>query len=294
MRKLYSTVFFFALVAVGAVFMADTVFSAQPPPTFKQLQEQQDQELGLGKRLNERKKKARVWPKASELPPINMVYVKGGCFQMGDWEGEGDDDERPVHKVCLSDYYIQDSEVSQELFQKVMGIVPSMIYDKEMKRDPKDPVTYVSWYVVKMFIDDLNKITGGFYRLPTEAEWEYAARSRGKDEKWSGTNNEADLDEYAYFEDNSDTKLNHVKSKKPNSLGLYGMSGNVWEWCEDYFDFDYYQTGPKTDPYGPDFSLYRVVRGGSLADPPYKLRTTYRYGLYPSSRYLHVGFRLAE
>lgn len=299
MRKLSLTIFFFLLIGLPLFALTGQAFSADEPqvtdktaPPKPGAAEEED-ELGLGEKLPEEKEKKRI-VKPEDLPPFKMVYVKGGCFEMGDWEGEGDDDEVPVHEVCVSDYYMQETEVTQGLFEAVMGFVPSMLYDREMPRDPKDPVTYISWHVVNEFIRELNKITGGFYRLPTEAEWEYAARSGGKKDKWPGVNNEAEIADYALFEDNSDFKLNNVKLKKPNAFGIYDMAGNVWEWTEDNFDFEYYQVSAKEDPYGPDFSFYRSVRGGSLADPPNKLRTTYRYALEPSRRYMHVGFRLAE
>lgn len=251
-----------------------------------------DDELGIGEELKKESEKRVV--KKEDLPPIEMVYVKGGCFQMGDRSGDGDDDERPVHDVCVSDYYIAKTEVTQELFEAVMGYIPAWKYNPKMPRDPKSPVNYVSWPHVQEFLIRLNEITGGFYRLPTEAEWEFAARSGGNDYLWPGTNNEAEIGDYAWFEDNADEMIMPVKSKKPNAFGLYDMSGNVWEWVEDYFDFDYYQESPKRDPFGPDYSMFRCVRGGSIAEPPHKLRATYRYGLEPNRRSLNLGFRLAE
>jgi len=291
-RKFSASIFFFLFTLIAISTLVAPAFSADEAPPPKGSIED-DNELGLGEKLPDEKAEEKVVT-AEDLPPINMVYVKGGCYDMGDWEDEGDDDEVPVHRVCISDFYIQDSEVSQQLFETVLGGLPARRYNKEMPLDPNDPVTYVNWYTANEFIKKLNKITGGFYRLPTEAEWEYAARSGGKQEKWPGLENEAEIKDYAFFEDNSDPKLHNVKQKKPNGLGLYDMAGNVWEWTEDYFDFDYYQVSPKEDPYGADFSLYRSVRGGSFVDPPYKLRTTYRYALEPARRLMHVGFRLAE
>lgn len=253
----------------------------------------QDDDLGIAEELKKEGEKKKAITK-EDLPPIEMVYVKGGCFQMGDRTDEGDDDERPAHEVCLTDYYIAKTEVTQELFEKVMGYIPAWKYNPKMPRDPKAPVNYVSWSHVHEFITKLNEITKGYYRLPTEAEWEYAARSGGKEDLWPGTNNEAEIGDYAWHEDNADEMIKPVKSKKPNALGLYDMAGNVSEWTEDYFDFEYYQVSPKRDPYGPDYSLFRVVRGGSIAEPPFKLRTTYRYGLEHNRRHLTVGFRLAE
>jgi len=291
-RKFSTAIYFFFLLGISISLISQPAFSADAPPAPGTIEG--DEDLGLGEKLPDEPSKEERVVKPEDLPPINMVYVKGGCFDMGDWEGEGDDDERPVHQVCLNDYYIQDSEVTQELFETVMGFLPAQLYYKEMPLNPQDPATFTNWYHANEFILALNKITGGFYRLPTEAEWEYAARGGGKHDKWPGLNNEAELKDYAWFEDNSDLKLHNVKQKKPNALGIYDMAGSVWEWTEDYFDFDYYQVSKKDNPYGPDFSLYRTLRGGSIADPPYKLRTTYRYGLEPPRRLMHVGFRLAE
>lgn len=272
-----------ALSASGA-FAADTVPLDSSP---------QDDDLGISEELKKEGEKKKVIKK-EDLPPIDMVYVKGGCFTMGDQTGDGDEDERPAHEVCLNDFYISNMEVTQELFEKVMGYIPAWKYNPMMPRDPKSPVNYVSWSIVQEFIGKLNEITKGYYRLPTEAEWEYAARSGGKNELWAGTNNEAEVGDYAWYEDNTENMIKPTKGKKPNALGLYDMSGNVWEWVEDYFDFEYYQVSPKSNPYGVDYSLFRVVRGGSIFDPPNKLRATYRYGLEHNRRSLNVGFRLAE
>ncbi len=225
-----------------------------------------------------------------KLPPINMVVVEGGCFQMGDFAGVGDEDESPVHEVCVSDYYIADTEVTQELWEVVMGFIPL----PEEKQDPKKPITSISWFWVGRFIAKLNLVTDGFYRLPSEAEWEYAARDRGKDISWSGTADESRVGLYAWFEDNSDLEFHRVKGKRPNALGLYDMAGNVWEWVDDRFDFDYYQTSPVENPYGPEESIWRVLRGGSMLNEAHKLRSTYRYAGDPALPRPDVGFRLAE
>lgn len=254
-----------------------------------------DDELGIGeeikkeegKKEGEKVKQPKVVTK-EDIPPINMVLVKGGCFDMGDFTGDGDEDELPAHEVCLDSFYIADTEVTQELFEIVMGGLP-----RPMAWDPKAPANYVSFTMAKNFIQKLNQITNGYYRLPTEAEWEYAARAGGKQTVWSGTDNEAELGDYTWFSDNSD-KLKPVKSKKPNALGLYDMSGNATEWVEDFFDFEYYKDSPKTNPEGPNQSAFRVIRGGSFDDPPFRLRTTYRYGLEYNRMLLNVGFRLAE
>lgn len=252
-------------------------------PTKEEMQQELQKEDELLKGADSKKEKEKV-----PIPPIDMVLIKGGCFQMGDRVGNGDDDERPVHEVCLTDFYMQTTEVTQELFEAVMGYNPSKV------QDPKKPVVGVSWHEAANFVKKVNAELKGYYRLPTEAEWEYAARARGNDDLWSGTNNEGQLDEYAWFSDNSDGGMSHVKQKKPNGLGLYDMTGNVWEWTEDFFDFDYYKVSPRKDPYGADLSLWKVIRGGSFVEEPFKIRNSYRYAIEPNVRLGNIGFRLAE
>ncbi len=224
------------------------------------------------------------------LPVIKMVSIPGGCFQMGDSTGLGDDDERPLHEVCLEDYYIGETEVTQELWGIVLGDNPV----PKGGRSPQRPVTKISWQMANRFIHQLNVITERFYRLPTEAEWEYAAREGGRDMIWSGTNDESKLGRYAWFIDNSEERFHDVKTKRPNALGVYDMSGNALEWVEDRFDFDYYQTSPVNDPYGPDFSMWMSVRGGSVLSGAHRVRTTSRYALEGVLRDVRIGFRLAE
>lgn len=226
----------------------------------------------------------------SELPPFKMVYIKGGCFEMGDWTGDGDDDEQPAHKVCVSNYYISETEVTQMLYEAVTGTIPSMYVG------PDRPVTNIKPRNIRRFIKDLNKLTGRAYRLPTEAEWEYAARSGGKNERWAGTDNEDVLSDYAWFNENAEGGTRKVAQKKPNGLGLYDMTGNVMEWLEDYFDFEYYGRSPKRDPLNAEYTTWFVLRGGSFVDGPFTLRTTYRLGIEPMKTAFgaNVGIRLAE
>jgi formylglycine-generating enzyme required for sulfatase activity len=228
--------------------------------------------------------------KLKNLPSIKMISVNGGCFQMGDFAGIGDDDERPVHEVCVSDYYLSETEVTQKLWGVVMGTNPLPKY----ARSPKKPVTNVSWVRANVFIAELNRITGRFYRLPTEAEWEYAAREGGRDTVWSGTGDESRIGYYAWFEDNAEGKFHPVKSKRPNAFGIYDMTGNAWEWVDDKFGFEYYQTSPVDDPYGLEDSMWRSIRGGSIISSVYQLRTTFRYASESVLPKMMVGFRLAE
>ncbi len=228
------------------------------------------------------KRKAKT---KDELPPFKMVLVKGGCFEMGDFSGEGDDDERPVHEVCVSSFYISETEVTHELFEKVTGYKTG---------DPKMPITKLNQKYIKEFLKRLNELTKGGYRLPSEAEWEYAAREGGKKIRWAGTDDEGSLGDYAWFDFNSEFNLQHVRQKKPNALGLYDMSGNAAELCDDYFDFEYYKRSPKRDPLNDRHSAWRVVRGGSSVYDSNRLRTAFRYAYDPKLTFGVVGFRLAQ
>ena len=188
-----------------------------------------------------------------------MKRVEGGTFQMGatkEQESDAGKDEKPVHSVTLSDYYIGMTEVTQALWQAVMGNNPSA-----WKRDDMNlPVEMVSWDDCQVFITKLNQLTGRQFRLPTEAEWEYAARGgkKSKGYKYSGSNN---LGKVAWYSENSDNRTHEVAAKKPNELGLYDMSGNVQEWCQDWHAN--YESRAQTNPQGPSEGYtYRVFRGG--------------------------------
>lgn len=219
---------------------------------------------------------------------IKFVYVKGDCYEMGDSYGDGESDERPVHRVCLNDFYMGIYEVTQGQWERLMGNNPS-----HFKKGGDYPVDNVSWYHVQAFIERLNQKTGKAYRLPTEAEWEYAARSRGRRDKWSGTSSESELEIYAWYGKNSGESSHPVGEKRPNKLGLYDMSGNVWEWCSDYYREDYYSQSQRDNPTGPDRGEFRVLRGGSFLFKSSFARTSFRAGFTPSSPHNHFfGFRL--
>ena len=215
---------------------------------------------------------------------FNMVYVAGGTFQMG--SNVGDYDEKPVHSVTLSDYYIGQTEVTQELWQAVMGSNPSDF------KGAKNPVNNVSWNDCQEFIIKLNRLTGGNFRLPTEAEWEYAARGGNKSRgyKYSGSD---DLGSVAWNEDNSGKEVHPVGSKSANELGLYDMSGNVWEWCSDRYDYCSYPSSPQTNPTGASSGSDRVLRGGSYCDGESLCRSAYRSNYFPTYWCSFHGLRLA-
>ena len=221
---------------------------------------------------------------------FKMIKVEGGTFSMGatsEQSSVADVDEYPVHSVTLSDYYIGETEVTQELWEAVMGSNPS-----EFKGNNQRPVERVSWNDCQEFIKKLNQLTGKEFRLPTEAEWEYAARggkySKDYVYKYSGSNN---ADEVAWYNYNSRDETHPVKTKKANKLGLYDMSGNVWEWCNDRYGD--YQSNSQTNPTGPSKGERRVLRGGSWSCLDWYVRVSYRYSGIPGPRYGKRGLRLA-
>ena len=219
---------------------------------------------------------------------FRMVAIEGGTFQMGasEQDSSAESDEKPAHQVTLDGFSIGETEVTQELWKAVMGSNPSYLTD-----DNKLPVEQVSWDDCHTFITKLNELTGQNFRLPTEAEWEYAARGGNQSQgyKYSGSNTN---DEVAWYESNSDSETHHVASKKANELGLYDMSGNVWEWCQDWYGS--YSASAQTNPTGPSTSSRRVSRGGSWGSSAGGCRVSYRGGTAPSRACDYLGFRLAQ
>lgn len=216
----------------------------------------------------------------------NMVWVDGGTFRMGATSEQGSEisDEKPVRSVTLSGYYIGKTEVTQALWQAVMGSNPSYFEGDDL------PVEQVSWDDCQEFIRKLNSLTGQNFRLPTEAEWEFACRggnnSRGY--KYSGSNY---IDNVAWYDGNSGDKTHPVATKSPNELGIYDMSGNVWEWCADWYGD--YSSGRQTNPKGPYGGSDRVCRGGSWNSGARYCRSSRRSYGYPAGRDGHLGLRLA-
>ena len=218
-----------------------------------------------------------------KTPEIAMVYVEGGTFMMGATEEQGDDawdSEKPVHSVTLDGFYIGKFEVTQAQWAAVMGTTVSQQRDTAAEyygQDPSDwslygvgdnyPMYYVSWEEAQSFCEKLSAQTGKKYRLPTEAEWEYAARGGNNADgtKYAGSGN---LDEVAWYRVNSDGENGNVYgthpvgTKRPNGLGIYDMSGNVWEWCQDWYGS--YGSSSAVNPQGPSSGSYRV-RGGCWA-----------------------------
>ena len=217
---------------------------------------------------------------------IEMVKVEAGSFNMGATPEmiNPDTDEKPVHRVTLTnDYYIGKYEVTQALWQAVMGSNPSHFKGDDL------PVEQVSWNDCQDFISKLNAMTGKRFRLPSEAEWEYAARGGKKSRgyQYSGSNTLGDV---AWYEGNSGSKTHAVGTKQPNELGIYDMTGNVWEWCQDWYGS--YSSSPQTNPTGAVRGSFRVGRGGSWYHSARNCRSSYHDFDTPVSRGNYLGLRL--
>ena len=256
-----------------------------------------------------------------------MVFVQGGTFQMGQPDPniggcKNCDDEQPVHTVRVRDFYLGKYEVSVREFAQFINETgyktdaerEGWSYWRDgdswkkkngiyWKHDVKGnlrpsseynhPVIHVSWNDATEYCKWLSKKTGKNFRLPTEAEWEYAASGSNKSRgyTYAGSN---DLDEVAWYEFNSGSKTHPVGQKEPNELGLYDMSGNVWEWCNDWYDPDYYKNSPGNNPKGPSSGSYRVLRGGSWGNVRQGCRVANRGRSNPSNQLSGLGFRLAQ
>ena len=227
---------------------------------------------------------------------FNMVRVEGGTFQMGSNDSDADSNEQPVHQVTLSTYSIGETEVTQALWKAVMGTTVRQQRRKANRSWPmcgegaNYPMYYVSWEECQTFVQKLNQLTGKRFRLPSEAEWEYAARGGNKSRgyKYSGSSN---VDDVAWYWENSGSNTYPVKTKRANELGLYDMSGNVWEWCQDW-DGDY-SSSSQVNPTGPSSASNRVYRGGGWSSDARGCRVSRRAWYAPYSRDSHLGLRLA-
>lgn len=247
---------------------------------------------------------------------LEFVLVKGGCYQMGDTFGEGEADEKPVHEVCVDDYYIGKTEVTVGQFRRFVDatsyrteaetgdgcyVYNGSNWNKERDKNWRNPgfrqadshpVACVSWNDAGAFIGWLDKNSSQQVRLPTEAEWEYAARSGGKNEKWAGTSNESSLGSYVWYSSNSGKRTHPVGEKQPNGLGLYDMSGNVWEWCQDWYGDKYYGQSSRNNPQGASTGSDRVIRGGGWGGNARLARAANRFRGGPGFRDFGLGFRL--
>ena len=226
----------------------------------------------------------------------DMVLVEGGTYMMGNPDRDRNDEyaEDVPHEVTLSSFYICKYEVTEALWTAVMGSNPS-----RHKLGDNYPVEQVNWYDCQDFVEKLSELTGRHFRLPTEAEWEYAARGgkRSRGYRYSGS---YALDEIGWHVGNAHYYKREVGTKKPNELGLYDMTGNVSEWCQDKLDIEYYHHSPSINPQGPDRSTYkdnRCFRGGSVCDDDkydrLKVYTRFSSGMPPEETSFYIGLRLA-
>ena len=235
-------------------------------------------------------------PAPSDPFANQMVSIPSGSFQMGQPDPNiGCDgcsqDENPIHSVYISSFKMSKYEVTQRQWRDIMGSNPSYF-----KGCDNCPVEQVSWNDIQVFLRKLNAQTSKNYRLPTEAEWEYAARG-GQSYKYAGSNN---LGSVGWYDENSydlgkeheDYGTNPVGQKSPNGYGLYDMSGNVWEWCSDWYDSGYYKNSPSNNPKGPSSGPYRVLRGGSWSNSPFICRVANLLNFTPANRDFIFGFRI--
>lgn len=229
---------------------------------------------------------------------MKMVYVEGGSFRMGATPEQGSDadsDESPVHTVRLDSYYMAECEVTQAQWEKIMGTTIYQQRDKEGTQlsmcgvGDNNPMYYVSWEEAQAFCRKLSAMTGNTYLLPTEAQWEYAARGGNKSRNYKYSGSYA-IDAVAWYDSNSGSATHWVKQKRANELGLYDMSGNVWEWCSDWYGS--YSSSEQSNPTGAGSGQRRVLRGGSWGNDAGCCRVSNRIYYAPSNRGSGCGFRV--
>ena len=240
------------------------------------------------------------WIKVEPITGMEFVWVPGGCYQMGcgRWTYDCKDDAKPAHEVCLDGFWMAKYEVTLGEYKKIMGRSPFFY-----KRGDDYPADSVSWKNAKAFITKLNRMSdinrksgkryflpsGKRYSLPTEAQWEYAARSGGQNQRYSGG---SDTGRFAWYESNSGVNTRRKGTKARNGLGIYDMSGNVREWCEDVYDEDAYEKHSRSNPLISSGSDTRVIRGGTFISLPRLLRTTDRSSRSTNTGFSYVGFRV--
>jgi formylglycine-generating enzyme required for sulfatase activity len=224
---------------------------------------------------------------------MKLVWIPSGEFDMGSAEGEPD--EKPVHRVKLSKgFWMGQNEVTQQQYKEIMSNEP-WSSEKYVQESGLNPATYISWEEAEEFCRKLSQVEGKNYRLPTEAEWEYACRA-GSRTRFSFGDDDQYLDYYGWFEGNAwSIEENHVRQvgqKYPNAFGLYDMHGNAWEWCSDWYDEDYYSVSTEIDPQGPSSGRFRVIRGGAWHFAAWRCRSAIRSKHLPNIKFMSFGFRV--
>lgn len=240
---------------------------------------------------------------------MEFVLIKGGCFSQGDSSGEGEPNERPVHETCVDDFYLGKNEVTNEQYKKFKANHNSGSSEGANLDEARQPVVNVSWTDGVAFAAWLSEQSGQSYRLPTEAEWEYAARAGTTTSRFWGGNpdeactygNVADLMAKqqrpkwtTFFCDDGYVVAAPVGSFKPNAFGLYDILGNVWEWCEDVYNSEAYGRLPKDNPVYRGPGEYQVMRGGGWSNGPLGIRSSHRVGLSPDFGHHALGLRLVK
>ncbi len=269
-----------ASLYINGQYKGTTPYTLQLPFGRHTIKLQKDKHIDLEESININSTKSSYTFTLKSKTSPNYIFVKGGTFQMG--SNDGSDREKPVHTVTVSDFYIGKYEVTQKQWREVMGNNPSYF-----KNCDDCPVEQVSWNDVQEFIKKLNTQTGQTYRLPTEAEWEYAALGKGgKQANTKGV--------MAWHSGNSKGKSQPVGTSRANRLGLFDMQGNAAEWCWDYYSKDYYYDSPENNPKGPETGTNRVYRGGIFNSAETGISIARRYNLAPSISKGMVGIRLVR
>ena len=301
MRYVMKQVFLVILLAFGFVAGAQNVTVRKPKkqkPATTHVAPKKER-ASKQRKVQSKKAKVDISPtigKANYTPNVKtfyangvsfeMVEVRGGTFRMGATSEQGSDVwefEKPVHSVTLSGSYIGKTEVTQALWKAVMGSNPSYFKGDNL------PVDQVSWHDCQTFIRKLNGLTGRHFRLPTEAEWEFAARggNQSRHTQYSGSNR---IDDVAWYNGNSGSDPHPVKTKQPNELGIYDMTGNVLEWCQDRYGD--YSSSAQSNPTGANSGLLRVNRGGSWHSDPLFCHSSHRHNNAPDDEGYGLGLRL--
>lgn len=248
-------------------------------------------------------------PSVDPATGMDFVFVKGGCYGMGDWTGEGDPNERPVHEVCVDSFYLGKYEVTNRQYRLFAPRHHSGSLEQVSLDGDNLPVVNVSWEDAVAFAGWLSATSGAKYRLPTEAEWEYAARAGTTDSRFWGNNpdlactyaNVADLSAKAkrpkwtaFLCNDGYLVAAPVGTYGPNGFGLHDILGNVWEWCEDVYSSEAYGRLPKNNPVYQGPGEYRVMRGGGWSNGPLGIRSSHRVGLSPEFGHHALGLRLVR
>ncbi|MBV52412.1 MAG: hypothetical protein CMH77_07985 [Nitrospinae bacterium] len=292
MRKKIKTNLSFSLITLVIAFSGSNLFHAKANEASSQTESPklEEQAAGIKGEYEEFLRKFK------EKPPHGMILIPGGVFMMG--SEHGDTDEKPVHEVALGPFFIDQFEVTQKKFEKVMGFNPSIfisgtftggyLMPGESGEEPAKfkghnrPVERVTWHEAKEYCEKLNK------RLPTEAEWEYAARAGSTTKFYWGDKSDVS---FSWTAKNARSRSHLVGEKNPNAFNLYDISGNVWEWVADWYEEKSYSKKPEANPKGPVTGVNKVMRGGSWYAHPNYSRSTYRAQNDPTVKYTDIGFR---